>query len=66
MKRDKFYFAVRESDGVEWIDINSWGHESQTAKDKAEKTDAYIPMWSRDNKVKRIARFMLSEISMNH
>ena len=62
IKRDLLYFPVRESDGVEWIDISSWGYVAQTAKDKAEGTDSVIPIWANDNQVVRIAQFRLSEI----
>ena len=62
IKRDLMYFAVRKSDGVEWIDINSWGHVAQTAKDKAGATGSHIPLWAKDNQVIRVAQFKLSEI----
>ena len=61
MKHDTFYFAVRESDEKEWVDINTWGHESITSKEKAKKVDDEISLWAMHNQVARIAQFTLTE-----
>ena len=60
-KQDKLFFAVRQSDEKEWIDVNTWGYVPQTSRDKAEQTNANIPQWARNNAVVRIAQFKLSE-----
>ena len=59
---DKFFMAVRETDGKGWIDINTWGYCTLTARDKAEKIDKQIPQWAKANRVVRISRFRITEI----
>jgi hypothetical protein len=62
IKDDKFYFAIRKSDGMEWVDINAWGYVPITCQSKADDTDNALPMWAKDNKVVRIAQFEIKEI----
>ena len=60
--QDKLFFAVRKTDGKEWIDVSAWGYVIQTAQSSAEKTDETIPHWAKDNKVIRYSQFNLTEI----
>lgn len=62
MKTTSYWFAVRKSDGNEWLDINTWGFEQITAKEKSLETDAKIPKWAKDNPVVRCSQFRFTEI----
>ena len=60
--QDKLWFAIRKSDGKEWIDINSWGYVLQTTKSKSDDVDKALPQWAKDNKVVRFSQFKLKEV----
>ena len=60
--QDKLYFAVRQTDGKEWIDVNTWGYVIQTTIEKHKQTDNKFPHWEKNNKVVRISQFKLTEI----
>ena len=61
MKFKEFYFAVRKTEGAEWIDLNAWGYLPVTARDKARDCDKNLPLWTPANPVVRIAKFELVE-----
>jgi len=62
IKEELFYFAVRKTDGKEWINLTTCAHTPQGARDKANKIDSSLLIWERDNPVIRIAQFKLTEI----
>jgi hypothetical protein len=60
---DVLYFAVRQNDSKEWIDISAWGYTMQTAVSTAASDNLVLPaQWVRDNPVVRVGRFKLVEI----
>jgi hypothetical protein len=60
---DVLYFAIRQCDGKEWIDISAWGYVMQTAVSTAASDNIVLPVqWVRDNPVVRVGRFKLVEI----
>lgn len=60
--QDKLWFAVRKTEGKEWIDVSSWGYLPETPRIKTKETDEQIPHWAKDNPVIRYSQFSLVEI----
>ncbi len=60
---NRFYFAVRKTEGKEWLDPNAWGYEPQTCRDYTDKLDKQMPGWAKNNPVERIALFEIVEVT---
>ena len=53
--------AVRNTEGREWIDINTLEVTADLARSAASVTDALIPLYAADNPVVRIVRVEVGE-----
>lgn len=52
---------VAQDEGREWIDLHTASECVEVSREKASKTDAYIPEWAKANPVQRFATFTLTE-----
>jgi hypothetical protein len=57
----KFYAAVREADGREWIDQETFSGDREHAGILARSSDNLNPGWAKANPVKRIALLRVTE-----
>lgn len=59
---DRVYFAIRMTDGSEWIDSETCAYLPEYATEKANATNEKIPHWAVANPVVRVALFEVREV----
>ena len=55
----KLYGAIRQTDGRQWVDVDTLSAALEVSESKAKQTDKEIPHWAITNPVVRYGAFTL-------
>lgn len=65
MKLEKFAFCAVRRDpytGKEWLDTSTITLHPEDTKKEAQLSERYIPQWTKENPVIRIAKILIQEV----